>query len=218
MKVSRITSLDATRRDSNRVAVKIDGKFVTAISARSLRELRLEVGMQVDPALLRALEEAAVYDKALQKALDRLGRRAHSRRELDLKLRRLEYETAVRERVLDRLAELGLIDDRAFAEAVVRDTAARKPAGPRLLKQKLMQKGVEGETVDEVLADLAPTADQQAAQALELVRKKLPSMTRLDAATRKRRLYGMLGRRGFDYDAIESALRVALDPSDEAEA
>ncbi|ANM29910.1 hypothetical protein ABI59_10485 [Acidobacteria bacterium Mor1] len=211
MSVSRITSLGATQRDSNRVSVKIDGKFVTAISARSLRELRLEVGMEVDAALLKALDEAATYDKALQKAMDRLSRRAHSRRELDLKLRRLEYETAVRERVLDRLTELGLIDDRAFAEAVVRDTAARKPAGPRLLKQKLMQKGVDGQTVDDVLADLAPAADEQAEQALELVRKKLPSMARLDAVTRKRRLYGMLGRRGFDYEAIESALRLGLE-------
>ena len=69
-----------------------------------------------------------------------------------------------------------------------------------------MQRGLDHELIDRLLDELAPTSEQAAEGTAELARKKLRTMTRLDPNTRKRRLWSMLARRGFDSDTIRSAL------------
>lgn len=212
----RITGIVPTRRDPNRASIRVDGKAVATVSFRHVQDLNLHVGRPWDDALADAVAQAALYDKAMKRALNRLDRRAMSRRELDRKLKELEFDEPTRQRVLDRLAELGLLDDAAFARAIVRETLARKPAGRRLLQQKLFQKGIDRRVADAAIAEALDATDQSAA-AVELVRKRLRSMQRLDPVARKRRLYGLLARRGFDPDAIDDALRAAAADIDAAD-
>lgn len=206
----RITAIAATKRGPDRLAVRVERKTVAVLSAVRVAELGLEVGQPWNQALAQRVEEAVTFDQAMKRALNRLNRRAMSRRQLDGKLRELAFEAPVRERVLDRLAELNLLDDEAFGRAVVRETMARKPAGPRLLQQKLFQKGIE-RTLADRLIDEAVEPDDQVEQAVLLSRKRLGSMGRLDAVTRKRRLYGLLARRGFGPDTIDAAMRAVRD-------
>jgi len=44
-----------------------------------------------------------------------------------------------------------------------------------------------------------------------VARKKLRSLSSVDDATRKRRLYSFLARRGYDSDAIGRVLRILLE-------
>ena len=109
-------------------------------------------------------------------------------------------------RVMKKLGELGVVDDENTGRALIREIQSRKPAGPRLLRVKLMQKGLDRALVDRLLAELSPSTDESVEGARELAKKKLRSMTRLDAMTKKRRIYGMLARRGFGPDVISQAL------------
>ncbi len=202
-----ITSLTPTQRDPNRVSVKVDRKHLATLSVRSVDELGLRVGLSCGPALREAIEQAGLVDKAMKQAMNRLDRRALTRFELDRKLKKLEHDDTTRRAVLDRLESLGLLDDRAYAEALVRSITRTRPAGPKLLKQKLWQKGVPQKIAEAVLAEAGPDAESQAEQAIAFAQKKAASMERLDAATRKRRLYGQLARRGFDRDAIDAAMQ-----------
>ena len=122
------------------------------------------------------------------------------------KLRELGHDPEVREAVMQRLDELGLIDDTAYAQMLIRETQRAKPAGPMLLRQKLMQKKVDRSLIDRLVAEATADPDDQRAAARQLVEKKLPSLARFDAATRKRRLYGQLARRGFTSDVISDAM------------
>src|SRR5207248_9318412 len=65
-------------------------------------------------------------DPALDAGVRMLARRAHSRAELRLKLRRRGYQPGEIEEALTRLTELGYIDDEAFARAL-----AGRPSGQR---------------------------------------------------------------------------------------
>lgn len=202
----RITAITPTRRSVERATVRVAGKVVATLSTRRIAELGLEVGQPWDDALAQRVAEAATFDQAMKKAVNRLNRRMLSRRQLDEKLRGLEFEAPVRERVLDRLTELKLLDDEAFGRALVRETMGRRPAGPRLLQQKLFQKGIGRQLADRLIAE-AVEPDDQVEQAVLLCRKRLRTMSRLDATARKRRLYGLLARRGFTPDTIEAAMR-----------
>jgi regulatory protein len=79
-----------------------------------------------------------------------------------------------------------------------------------LLRQKLYQKGI-GRSLIEKLVGEATDAQDLAPGAVELARKKLRSMQRLDIDTRKRRLYGLLARRGFNPDTISSVMAELAD-------
>ena len=120
--------MTASKRDPNRVAVRVDGRVAATVSVRSIAALRLAVGDECDASLLVELERAASDDKAMRQAISRLGRRAMSRGQLERKLAELGYDKKTCERVLDRLGDIGLIDDRALQKHwCVRSSVASPP-------------------------------------------------------------------------------------------
>ena len=207
----QILALQPTQRDPSRTMIRVGeegrkGRVAATLSSKLMDELGLSVGQEWTDELAERVAGTAVYDKAFRAATRRLARRAMSRQEVDRKLRGLEFDAAVRERVLARLDELDLLDDAAYARMLVRDTLARRPAGPRLLQQKLMQKGIARDIIDAVIAENTGDQRDQTEAAVALAHKRLRSMARLAPDARRRRLYGVLMRRGFDSDTIKAAM------------
>ncbi len=127
--------------------------------------------------------------------LDQLTGRARTRRELADKLRSRNVPDEVATRLLDRFTEVGLIDDAAFARLWVESRQSSRGLAKRALSDELRRKGVDAEIVREAVDEVDP-ADEEAA-ARRLVRKKLPSLRKVDSTTATRRLVGMLARKGY---------------------
>jgi len=206
--MNQISAFSPTKRDPQRVMIRVDGKVVATLYRKLLEGLDLHIGQEWTPALEARVEQEAAYDKALRAAMNRLNRRMMSRRDLARKLKDLEHDTAVVQRVCDRLEELELLNDAAYGAALIRSTNARKPAGPALLRAKLMQKGLDRQLIDKLLSDHAGDTNEQVAQARQLIESKLRSMQRLEPQVRQRRLWGMLARRGYNSDVIRDAMDV----------
>ncbi len=202
-----ITALAPTKRDPSRITIKVNGKAVATMVRARIEELALHEGMAWDDALAQRVQQAAAVDKAMRDAMTRLSRRMLSSGDMRRKLRQRDHDAPVIDEALERLEALDLIDDEAFGRALIAETLRRKPAGPKLLRSKLMQKGLDRELIDRLLAELTPVGDDAVHGAVELIEKKLRSMGNLDENTRKRRLWGMLARRGFEADVIEQAMR-----------
>lgn len=206
-----ILSLTPTDHDAGRLMVRVGrpgkkGRVQATMNIARIADLGLYVGQAWDEQLAQTVADEATYDKAMRQAMYAIGRRSLSRRELDQKLMKREHSPALRERVLDRLTELGLLNDKAYAHALVRQTVRGKPAGPRLLKQKLRQKGIPEKIADKAVAQEQPDQATQREQAKELAEKRLASMTKLDAMAKKRRIYGLLVRRGFEMDVVQDVM------------
>ncbi len=114
-----------------------------------------------------------------------------------------EEVTAV---VLDRFATVGLIDDADYAQSWVR--CRQSGRGRRALRQELVAKGIDAEDIDAALAEVDDDSERQSA--LRLVERKLRSMDRLDPASCKRRLFGMLVRRGYSMSLASAVVDEAL--------
>ncbi len=215
---SRISTIRPTQRDPNRATVKVDGRAVGTLSLKLIADLGLAIGTPWNEALAAKVADAVLFDKAFRAATRRLGRRAMSRGMVQRKLRDLGHPPEAAQRVLQRLEELDLLDDEAFGRALIREITRAKPAGPMLLRQKLMTKGLDRALIDRLVGEATSDTDQQADGATDFARKKIRSMQRLDPAARKRRLYGQLARRGFTPDAIHAALDAVLhDEPDDAQ-
>jgi regulatory protein len=108
---------------------------------------------------------------------------------------RKEIGEEVAEQVLGRLDDVGLIDDKAFAEMYVRSRHAYQGMGKRALSIELRRKGVDNDTAAEAVAAVDEEAEEERAR--QLVRKRLPSMSTADNQAKIRRLVGMLARKGY---------------------
>ncbi|MEZ5116381.1 MAG: regulatory protein RecX [Candidatus Nanopelagicales bacterium] len=121
----------------------------------------------------------------------------------------------VAERMLDRFTEVGLIDDAAYAEAWVRSRHAGRGLARRALAAELHRKGIDRDTAQAALE--AVDADDERARAVELVRRRLPSLSRVAPEARARRLVGMLARKGYSPGLAAAVVRqeLAADPLDD---
>jgi regulatory protein len=150
-------------------------------------------------------------------ALRKLAAAPQTRAQLDDAMARRGVPAEVRDRVLDRFDDVGLIDDAMFARMWVESRHAGRGLAKKALAHELRRRGVDSALVEEAVAELAPEQEETAARAL--VARRLPSTRGLDAATQTRRLAGMLARKGYPAGLSFRVVREALEREgvDEAE-
>jgi regulatory protein len=148
------------------------------------------------------------HDIARQIVLRQLSMAPRSRKQLRDKLRQRACPDDVAEAVLDRMTEVGLIDDEAYAGMLVRSQQASRGLAKRALARELRTKGVDDDTARDALAQVRPEDERD--QAARLVAKKLRTMHGLDATVQTRRLAGMLARKGYPVDLSMRVIRDAV--------
>ncbi|MGB9743022.1 MAG: RecX family transcriptional regulator [bacterium] len=198
----RITALRPQRRSKKRLSVFVDGEFACSLDRETIAQFRLKEGQRVDAGLLEQVVLEEQFRHCRDDAFRLLSYRARSEQELRERLSSKGYSPAVIERVLDRLKELAIVDDRKLAREYV---AARIGVGHRgkfRVEQELRKRGIDREKIAEAMQG-APDEVEAARLVLE---HYLPRYRRLDETTRKRRLYGLLARRGFSIETIEQVL------------
>lgn len=152
---------------------------------------------------------------ARQICLHQLEHAPRTRAELAAALARKGVDEQVATRVLERFGEVGLIDDRAYAQAWVSTRHAGRGLASRALAHELRRRGVEEPLVAEAVETLDP--EQELATARALVARKLPASRGLAPDVRVRRLASMLARKGYPagiaFRLVREALAVeGLDP------
>jgi regulatory protein len=146
--------------------------------------------------------------RAEKASMQSLTRRGMSRWELGkvLLARDLDEETVEFE--LDRLEGVGLIDDAALAETLVRTQHERKGLGRSALTAELRRRHIDQEQIDEALGLVGD--DDEQTRATELAVKRAPQLRSLDSETAKRRLSGFLMRKGYSGSVVRAAVDEAL--------
>jgi regulatory protein len=117
-------------------------------------------------------------------------------------------DDAVIERTLNRFEELRLIDDEAFAGAWVETRHQGRGLSKRALAYELRHRGVADETVQDAVAEIS--AEDEMAAARRLVRSRLAATRGDDPARRRRRLAGLLARKGYGPGVAQRAIRDEL--------
>jgi regulatory protein len=105
--------------------------------------------------------------------------------------------------VIARLCGSGLLDDANYARQLARSKALGAGQSRRRIAQELARKGVARTIADAAIADVFDEEHVDEVATIERVaRKKMKSLSGLDASTQRRRLYAFLARRGYDSEAI----------------
>lgn len=149
------------------------------------------------------------YTEAKRIVLRQLTVAPRTRHQLAEKLRQRGCEPEVSAAVLDRMSEVGLVDDEAYARMFVRSRQESKGLAARALTQELRDKGVAEEYIDAALVDVDTDAEFEKARAL--VAKRIGGLRGLDREVQIRRLAGFLGRKGYDGSVAYRVINEALD-------
>jgi regulatory protein len=208
-----VTSIEAQKHATTRYSIFLDEKFAFGIGRDLLLDSGLAKGEYLDQERLDAILARDAIDRAIATAMRALDQRMQSSRELRTRLMRKGFDAETIDRALEKLSDYGYLNDERFAELWIENRLAHRPRGKRMLEQELRQKGIERQVVDETVA--AMDIDDRAA-ALELARKRLKSVHGLPIEEQKKKLTGILARRGFDYGVIRTTLETVLgEPAEE---
>jgi regulatory protein len=158
-------------------------------------------------------------------AVGYLGTRPRTRWETERRLRRAGASEPVILATIERLAELGYLDDAAFARWWGEQRDRHAPRGERMIEAELRQHGVPREVIEAYRAEhrvperrpedeAVPASEaERAAAALQRHLRGRPMPSDPKAL---QRLGMYLVRRGFDPDTVRSAIReAALAPGDD---
>lgn len=202
-KPGKITQIDVQQRDSARASIFIEGEFAFGLHLDLVLEHRLAEGDELDAGAIETLLAADAVKRAVIAGLNLIAHRPRARGELQQRLRSKGFDDAAAEAAVERLQDLGYLDDAAFAARWVENRQEHRPRSKAMLERELRQKGIDRQTIEETIAE---TDIDEVAAARELAEQKMRSMSGLDPETRNRRIGGMLARRGFGYDVIRKAL------------
>jgi regulatory protein len=184
-------------------AITVDDDAPIEIPLETVLEHGLQEGLSLLTEEWIAIRDQSRYRLAVRRALEFLARRRRTRSELQKQLLNSFSETETNG-ALDRIDELGYLDDESWANAYVTTTRARG-RGRSLLVSELRQYGIDDEAQESALAE-----HDDDGKALAIARKRLRSLQRLASDVRNRRLYAFLRRRGFSNDTAKQAIDEAL--------
>jgi regulatory protein len=153
--------------------------------------------------------------RAREVCLRLLTHAPRTRAQLAAALRKRGIPDEAANEVLGRLADVGLIDDAAFAQAWVESRHYSRGLAGRALSAELKQRGVAADEIRAAIDEhLGPDAEVSAAR--RLVEGKLAATRKLPPEQRTRRLAGLLARKGYPAGLAFRVIREALEAEGEA--
>ncbi|MDP2857373.1 MAG: regulatory protein RecX [Bacillota bacterium] len=149
---------------------------------------------------------------AMEAALKMLGAGPKTRADLLRRLVARGHDVQDASVCLDRLQQMGYIDDESFSEHWVESWQQRTPSGKMVLSQHLLRKGVPREVVERVL-EKSVREESAAAAAARTYLGRAGRLAERDAVPAK--LAAHLRSRGFEYDIITKTVRDLLETEPE---
>jgi regulatory protein len=203
-----ITALKAQRTARERVNVYIDGEFAFGLAL--IHAVWLKIGQALSDEEIEALRAADTLEQAQQRAVNLIAYRPRSVHEVRQRLEKASVDEETIERVVGQLREAGMLDDESFSKAWVESRLRAAPRGRRMIAWELRRKGVAEEDIEAALEGV-----DEEATALHAAKRRWPRLKSLPPRERKRKLFEFLSRNGFEYSAMEEALR-RIESADES--
>ena len=160
----------------------------------------------VDDQAARLFAHDEAVEQAKNLAFRLLAARPRSRGEVIRRLRGRHFSQQAIQGAVEALERLGLLDDRAFAREWVERRQATRPMGRQALERELRDRGVAPDVIAEVQDEMLTDRDPEA-EALDPLRTRAGKYRGLDREKALGRMYGLLGRRGFDAGVARAAAR-----------
>lgn len=192
-----ITAIEERKKGMS--ALFIDGEYAVSIDTVTLISSGKRTGSEITDEELYDLIELSKLNRAKEKAMYLLEYRQRSSREIEEKLLPLYGEKAT-EAAVERLTDLGLINDESFARDYARNLLEVKRFSGKRVLYEMMKKGIDKELAEEIIEEYDTDPVEQIIEVIN--RKYLRSLN--DEKGRKRIISG-LRNMGYGWEDIKEA-------------
>jgi regulatory protein len=200
----RVTAIKQHIKRTDRYSIFVDEKYAFSLSESALLENKLATGDELSAGKLRNFKQLSEDDKLYNQTLRYIALRPRSRWEVEFYLQRKKASPALTETILNKLSNIGLVDDEKFAAAFVSDRRLLKPASRRKLVMELRKKRISDAIIEQAIGTEAE--DEKAALDEVIARKRRQSKYQDNE-----KLMQYLARQGFNYSDIKEALSKSQD-------
>jgi regulatory protein len=190
-----IRSLELRGAGGESATVRLSDGSSFIVPAEVVSGEGLAAGLEIDAGRLADLRSKSEFALARSKALALLSRAAHTRRALARKLQARGFGAEAARAAIERMAELGYLDDRAFALDWARTRVASRAEGWKLVYRGLLARGVPHQLAGEAASEVCTDETE-----LEMARRAAGDLSPRAAAAR-------LAARGFRARTISRVLR-----------
>ncbi len=180
-------------------ALFLDGEYVCELDTQTLIENRFDVGREIGDDELHEIIALSNERRAKNKALWLISYRDHSKKELKDKIKRTCDEASA-EKAVERMEELGLVDDEDYARRYAKKLLSQKKMTKRAAMFELSRKGIDKETAEAALDEIDVDYRENIR---EIIDRKYPNIS--DEKI-KRRAVAALQRLGYGWDDIRTVL------------
>ena len=195
----KITSIKQQVNKRDRYSIYIDGVYSFALSEAGLIESGISKNQELSEEQYREYTVQADVDKIYGKILRYITIRNRSQWEIVEYLKRKDVSPTLIDTILNKLSNIGLINDDQYARAFIKDRLLLRPTSRRKIQFELRKKHINSEIIDAALLDIE--ADDSTTLQEIISRKKLQSRYTVDI-----KLMQYLSRQGYNYGDIKDAL------------
>lgn len=207
--VIRMILTKITYDKKNKAILETDEGYSVVFEPSTVLEFSLQEGDELSEAKLTEIIRYDMAERAKGYALNYISYRMRSEKEVADYLHGKEFDSEISSLVISRLRELGYLDDFEFAEAFVRDRLNLSKHGKSRIEFELKLKGIDSSVIQEVLRG---SNAEELRNAVQLIQKKAKDLSDFKE---RRRITGMLARKGYSFDLISRAISLASIESDD---
>jgi regulatory protein len=219
----KITDIQASPELPSHQQLFLNDTPFVVIHASLVEKFGLRIGLEIEAEVIEKIIAADEVMRAKNRALRllreekdnnttdapedprlTLKRKTYTKSEIERQLEREGFSADAIETSIEELIRSGHIRDRKYAENWVVRRQKSNPRGKTLLKRELVDKGIDRETAEQVIATVE--TEDETKVALEIAQKRAKQYKRLPTHVAKRRLHGFLARRGFGSDIVRQVL------------
>ena len=194
-KVPTITKIES-QKNKNRVNIFVDDFFFCGLNKETAIACGLKVDREIDEKYLKDVIFESEVKSAIEKALNYVAIRMHTKKELLDKLVLKGFEKDVVLKAIDKLEEYHYVDDELYAKRFVSEN---KKYSKKMLYEKLSLKGVNREIIGNVLQSIDDDSEYELCLKMA---EKYTKNKKIETINDLRKMQQSLARKGFSFDLV----------------
>lgn len=199
-----ITALKPQKKRKDRYNVYVNDEYTASLSAETCIIYQFKKGSLVDENTWKQAIFSDNTKYAFDRAVSLLSHKMRTRSELIDRLLEKNIDEDAVYAAIEKLTDYGYVDDTTYAKEFVESAILARKHGRKVVSYKLKTKGINDDIIEEALNGYTHDIEKEIAQShLEMLNKQYHNE---QTQKKRRKIYAVLTRRGFDYDIINTLL------------
>lgn len=190
--------------NTNRFNVYTDEKYCGVFLDEILARYKLKTDLEIDDSDFKEIKKENDARVAFDMAVSYLEKYNVSQKGIKDYLKKKNFDQQTINSTIEKLQEYGLVDDEKFAKNYFESLSISK--GKRAIANKLREKGISSEIIDELLENVEE--DDELEKAIVLANKFVKNRQNDTKCVQK--CLAHLIYKGYDYNVAQQATKIAL--------